>query len=89
MHILICFLCFLSAVQIHAQTAILSGYDIVSPVGGQNGLSPDTIRLLKDMGHTVAIKTTMGSAASILINLETNMYYGAADPRREGLAIGY
>ena len=53
------------------------------------GLSPDTIHLLKNMGHTVAIKATMGSAASILINQETNMYYGASDPRREGLAIGY
>jgi gamma-glutamyltranspeptidase/glutathione hydrolase len=53
------------------------------------GLSPDTIHLLKNMGHTVAIKSTLGSAASILIDSKTNTYYGASDPRREGLAIGY
>lgn len=55
----------------------------------EEGLSPDTIRLLKKMGHKVEIKTTMGGAESIFIDPDTGIYYGAADPRREGLAIGY
>lgn len=55
----------------------------------EEGLSPDTIHLLQNLGHTLSVQATMGGAESIFIDPETNMYYGAADPRREGLAIGY
>jgi gamma-glutamyltranspeptidase / glutathione hydrolase len=55
----------------------------------EEGLSSDTIRLLKKMGHTLSMKPTMGAAESIFIDPNTGIYYGAADPRREGLAIGY
>ena len=55
----------------------------------EEGLSPDTVHLLEKMGHTISVQETMGAAESIYIDLDTGMYYGAADPRSEGLAIGY
>lgn len=55
----------------------------------EEGLSPDTVHLLEKMGHTISVQETMGAAESIYIDLETGIYYGAADPRSEGLAIGY
>ncbi len=55
----------------------------------EKGISPDTIRILKDMGHNVVMRAPMGSAMSILIDPVTSKRYGAADPRREGLALGY
>ena len=55
----------------------------------EEGLSPDTVHLLQNLGHQISVQATMGGAESIFIDPETNMYYGAADPRREGLAIGY
>jgi len=55
----------------------------------EDGLSPDTVHLLENMGHTISVQETMGAAESIYIDLETGLYYGAADPRSEGLAIGY
>jgi len=53
----------------------------------EKGLNLDTIRLLTAMGHKVVVKSTMGTAASIL--LENGLYYGASDPRRDGMALGY
>jgi gamma-glutamyltranspeptidase / glutathione hydrolase len=48
--------------------------------------NPDTVRLLKAMGHPITSDETMGSAQSIMI--ENGLFLGAADPRRPGaLAI--
>jgi gamma-glutamyltranspeptidase / glutathione hydrolase len=51
------------------------------------GLSPDTLRLLRERGHRVVIGTASGSASTVLVTpagLE-----GAADPRQRGtLAAG-
>jgi gamma-glutamyltranspeptidase/glutathione hydrolase len=55
----------------------------------EEGLSSDTVRLLQNMGHTLSVQATMGAAESIFIDPTTGIYYGAADPRREGLAVGY
>jgi len=55
----------------------------------EKGVSPDTIRLLTGMGHKVVIRPAMGSAMSIMVDQDTGALYGAADPRREGLALGY
>ena len=55
----------------------------------EKGISIDTQRLLTSMGHTMVEKNPMGSAASILIDAATHTYYGAADPRRQGFAVGY
>lgn len=55
----------------------------------EKGISPDTIKILRDMGHNVVMKAPMGAASSILIDPATSIRFGASDPRREGLAIGY
>lgn len=54
----------------------------------EKGISPDTVKILKQMGHNVVLRGPMGSATSILIDQATGKRYGAADPRREGLAMG-
>lgn len=48
------------------------------------GFSVDTLRLLESRGHDVEVRSTIGSAQSILI--ENGRFYGAADPRRPGAA---
>ncbi len=53
----------------------------------EKGLNLDTIKLLTSMGHKVVVKNTMGDASSILI--KNGLYYGASDPRRFGVALGY
>ncbi len=55
----------------------------------EKGISPDTVRILKEMGHNVVLHGPMGAATSIMIDPVTNVRCGAADPRREGLALGY
>lgn len=44
--------------------------------------NPDTVYLLKKMGHPITSDETMGSAQSIMI--ENGYFLGAADPRRPG-----
>lgn len=54
----------------------------------EEGISPDTIDLLKQKGHDVVVKNAMGSTQSILITDQG--LYGASDPRRVGaLTKGY
>lgn len=54
----------------------------------EDGLSPDTIALLRARGHTVRIGSSSGSANSILRS--GGLLAGAADPRqRDTLAEGY
>ncbi len=55
----------------------------------EEGLSPDTIRLLKGMGHTIQQKSAMGAIQSIMI-LEDGTMHGGADPRRStSSAMGF
>jgi gamma-glutamyltranspeptidase/glutathione hydrolase len=57
-------------------------------VDAEQGLSPDTIRLLEARGHKIAVGRTFGSANSIMVTPEG--FTGAADPRQRGtLAEGY
>ncbi len=54
----------------------------------EEGISSDTINILRSMGHNVVIKSTMGSADTIMCL--DGYLYGASDPRRPGgLAAGY
>ena len=54
----------------------------------ETGLSPDTLKLLRERGHRVAVGSTSGSANSIAVMPEG--LFGAADPRQRGtLAAGY
>jgi len=55
----------------------------------EKGISPDTIRILKEMGHSVTVGGPMGAASSILVDPKTGLRWGAVDPRREGSARGY
>jgi len=55
----------------------------------EQGISPDTVRLLEDKGHTVVTGSAMGAIQSILIDSEGTLY-GGADPRRStSSAMGY
>ncbi|MBT4091592.1 MAG: gamma-glutamyltransferase [Deltaproteobacteria bacterium] len=47
----------------------------------EEGISPDTVLLLRQMGHTVKQKRAMGAIQGILIDDNGNLY-GGADPRR-------
>ncbi|MDB5510982.1 MAG: gamma-glutamyltransferase [Enterovirga sp.] len=54
----------------------------------ETGLSPDTLRLLRERGHRVAVGSSSGSANSVLVTPEG--VTGASDPRQRGtLAEGY
>jgi len=57
----------------------------------EEGLNIDTINLLREKGHQVVIKRTMGAASSIFIDnhQKPRLFHGAADPRRSGLALGF
>ena len=54
----------------------------------EKGLSPDTMRLLSQMGHDVRVMPVMGSTQTIQI--EDGRFYGASDPRNpDGYTAGY
>lgn len=55
----------------------------------EQGISPDTVKLLEDMGHTVSQKAAMGAIQSIMVSRDGTLY-GGADPRRStSSAKGY
>lgn len=56
----------------------------------EQGISPDTLALLRQKGHRVSVQSTMGAAASLLLDRKTGRLHGAADPRRTGgVALGW
>ncbi len=57
----------------------------------REGLPEEVIESLRTMGHTIRSSRSwrQGDAHSILIDPETGIYYGAADRRSRGSAIGY
>ncbi len=55
----------------------------------EEGLSPDTIKLLEGMGHAIKQKSAMGAIQSIMIGPD-GIFYGGADPRRStSSAMGF
>jgi len=53
----------------------------------EEGLSPDTTKMLEGMGHSVKQKSSMGAIQSIMV--KDGVMYGGADPRRStALAAG-
>ena len=58
-------------------------------LGLEAGYSPDTIRLLRGMGHELEVSNrTIGRTQSIM--LQNGWFYGATDTRRpEGWVAGY
>lgn len=55
----------------------------------EEGISPDTLKILRKMGYQVTVSDTMGAASSILIHGGSGALSGASDPRRDGMAAGY
>ena len=56
----------------------------------RRGLSPDTVALLEARGHVLAARTSQGAAHAIVLDAETDVLAGAADPRRaDAAAAGY
>ncbi|MBI1745690.1 MAG: gamma-glutamyltransferase [Acidobacteria bacterium] len=55
----------------------------------RGGFPIDVVDALKGRGHTIEWVDAMGDAHSIMIEAETAVRLGAADPRRNGLALGY
>lgn len=53
------------------------------------GLSQDTQKALKALGHTLQETTFMGNAQAIYIDPKTDIRFGASDPRGMGKAMGY
>lgn len=54
----------------------------------ERGFSPDTLRLLREMGQNVAVKPAMGRTETIQI--QGGLFLGAADPRNpDGAALGF
>jgi gamma-glutamyltranspeptidase/glutathione hydrolase len=54
----------------------------------EKGLSPDTIRLLEQMGHDVVVSDAIGSTQSIMVTAAG--LFGSSDPRTPGaLTLGY
>ena len=70
-----------NAVRIHHQW-------LPDALKAERGLSGDTVRILREMGHKVEFGRTMGCTESIM--KEGDFLYGASDPRRPGgLTAGY
>jgi gamma-glutamyltranspeptidase/glutathione hydrolase len=57
----------------------------------REGLPKEAIESLRAMGHTIRSSRSweQGDAHSILIDPKTGLYYGAADKRSGGSAVGY
>ncbi len=54
----------------------------------EKGLSPDTLKLLRDKGYKLALKPTMGRTQTIQIRADG--FYGWSDPRNpDGATLGY
>ncbi len=51
--------------------------------------SKDVIKALELKGHKISMRGNIGDAHGILIDPETGLYYGGADTRNEGAAVGY
>jgi len=52
-------------------------------------LSKDVMENLKKMGHTLELRGDYGDAHAIVVDGKNKIYFGGADSRQEGKAIGY
>jgi len=55
----------------------------------EDHLSPDTMNLLRGMGHNLAVRHFWGDAECIMVDLRTGELLGASDGRNNGKAVGY
>src|SRR5579871_2636233 len=57
----------------------------------ESGYSPETIRRLIEMGHKIGFQTpgNYGGYQCIRFDADHKIYFGASDPRKDGVAAGY
>lgn len=55
----------------------------------RDGLVKDVQLRLQTLGHTLAERSAIGEAEGILFDQKRRLYWGAADGRGEGAAVGY
>jgi gamma-glutamyltranspeptidase/glutathione hydrolase len=55
----------------------------------KQGFPKDVVGALEAMGHTVKAEGNMGDVQAIWIDPDTNIRYGASDPRADGRTLGY
>jgi gamma-glutamyltranspeptidase/glutathione hydrolase len=55
----------------------------------RRGFPADVLDRLRALGHVVAETSDMGDVHAILVKPDTSLRTGAADPRMDGLALGY
>ena len=53
------------------------------------GFAPDVIDALKARGHSLETRAGIGDCHAIMIDPKTGVRLGAADPRNDGVAVGY
>ena len=57
----------------------------------EHGTPRSTMAALRSMGHQIspANLSDFGSSQAIPVDPETGTFFGASDPRRDGMALGY
>ncbi|MFW6115936.1 MAG: gamma-glutamyltransferase, partial [Chloroflexota bacterium] len=59
----------------------------------EQGIPPDVVSRLRDMGHQIApprpVSGAFGGGQIILVDEESGAYLGGSDPRKDGCALGY
>src|SRR5262249_34681859 len=55
----------------------------------KRGWAQDVVTALQNQGHKTVVRGFMGDAQGIQLDPQTGSLLGAADPRGDGLAVGY
>ncbi len=55
----------------------------------ERGFSPDTMKLLENMGHRITTRGYWGEAECIMVDPKSGERLGAPDPRSDSKALGY
>ena len=69
-----------------------TGADLLGTLNVEPGISAATVERLKAMGHNVKVVSNgalFGGYQAITQDLETGVYTGATEMRKDGQAIGY
>ncbi len=55
----------------------------------RTGFADDVVQALRARGHVPAMRGTIGDCQAIMVDPKTGVRLGAADPRADGVALGY
>ncbi len=53
------------------------------------GFAEDVTQALRARGHTLQVRNAIGDCHAIVVDPKTRVRLGAADPRMDGVALGY